>query len=205
MLAFLGWNPGDAEEYLSLEQLVAKFSLDRVSKNGARFDPEKAKWFNHIHLANAPVEQLVPYLLAQQQGHGITITEERAAQAIKLVQERLTLLTDLWKETDYFWVAPASYEEKALKKHCNEQTPNYIEAMRTVVANCMPLEAETLESALKTHITENSLPMGKVMNALRLALVGESRGIDVATIMAFLGKEETLRRIDAFLAFLGNK
>ena len=205
MLAFLGWNPGDTEEYLSLEQLVAKFSLDRVSKNGARFDPEKAKWFNHIHLANAPVEQLVPYLLAQQQGHGITITEERAAQAIKLVQERLTLLTDLWKETDYFWVAPASYEEKALKKHCNEQTPNYIEAMRMVVANCMPLEAETLESALKTHITENSLPMGKVMNALRLALVGESRGIDVATIMAFLGKEETLRRIDAFLAFLGNK
>lgn len=202
MLAFLGWNPGDAEEFLSLEQLIEKFSLERVSKNGARFDPEKAKWFNHVHLANAPAERLMPYFEAQLQEHGVEVDSERKLQAIKLVQERLTFLGDLWKETDYFWIAPTAYEEKAVKKHCNEQTPSYLQAILSLVANINPLQAEPLEATTKEHITANSLPMGKVMNALRLALVGESRGIDVATIIAFVGKEEAMRRIEAFVAFL---
>jgi len=203
MLAFLGWNPGDEEEFLSLDQLIAKFSLERVSKNGARFDPEKAKWFNHIHLTNTPAKCLVPYLMAQQKEHGIEVNNGRAEHAVMLVQERLTLLSDLWKETDYFWIAPTTYEEKAVKKHCNEQTTSYMAAMLAIVANSTPLEAETLEIALKEHITANNLPMGKVMNALRLALVGESRGIDVATIIAFVGKEEAMRRIETFISFLG--
>ena len=118
------------------------------------------------------------------------------------MQERLTFLGDLWKETDYFWIAPTAYEEKAVKKHCNEQTPSYLQAILSLVANINPLQAEPLEATIKEHITANSLPMGKVMNALRLALVGESRGIDVATIIAFVGKEEAVRRIEAFVAFL---
>lgn len=203
MLAFLGWNPGDEEEFLSLGQLIAKFSLERVSKNGARFDPEKAKWFNHIHLANTPAKCLAPYLMAQQKEHGIEVSSERTEHAVMLVQERLTLLSDLWKETDYFWIAPTTYEEKAVKKHCNEQTTSYMEAVLAIVANSTPLRTETLETALKGHITANNLPMGKVMNALRLALVGESRGTDVATIIAFVGKEEAMRRIETFISFLG--
>ena len=187
---------------MSLEQLIEKFSLERVSKNGARFDPEKAKWFNHVHLANAPAERLMPYFEAQLQEHGVEVDSERKLQAIKLVQERLTFLGDLWKETDYFWIAPTAYEEKAVKKHCNEQTPSYLQAILSLVANINPLQAEPLEATIKEHITANSLPMGKVMNALRLALVGESRGIDVATIIAFVGKEEAMRRIEAFVAFL---
>lgn len=202
MLAFLGWNPGDAEEFLTLEQLVRKFSLERVSKNGARFDPEKAKWFNHLHLAHTPAEQLVPYLLEELKAHGYEGIPERAVEAVKLVQERLTFLGDLWKETDYFWQAPTTYEEKAIKKHCNEQTPSFMESVLALITSQPSLEAEQLGNTLKSHITENNFPMGKVMNALRLALVGESRGIDVATIIAFIGQAETQHRIEAFITYL---
>ncbi|MGP1362506.1 MAG: glutamate--tRNA ligase, partial [Bacteroides sp.] len=104
--------------------------------------------------------------------------------------------------TDYFWFAPSTYEAKAVAKHTNEHTPEYLTTIRNVVDTCLTFTEETLENAIKAHIAEQNFPMGKVMNSLRLALVGESRGINVAAIMAFLGKEATLQRIDAFVRSL---
>ena len=198
MLALLGWNPGNEQELFTMDELIAKFSLERVSKNGARFDPEKAKWFNHAHLANASVGALYPYYAELLAEHGITATKERATDAIQLVQDRLTFLSDLWQETDYFWIAPSAYDEKAVKKHCNEHTPDYLAAVCQLIEASETLAVEALETQIKAYITANELPMGKVMNALRLALVGASRGIDVATIIVVVGKEEALRRIRAF-------
>lgn len=202
ILAFLGWNPGSDQEYLTLEQLIEKFSLERVSKNGARFDPEKAKWFNHIYIAHTPAKQLYTYYEPQLAEHQVSTTREKAIEAIALVQDRLTLLSDMWKETDYFWFAPSTYEAKAVAKHTNEHTPEYLTTIRNVVDTCLTFTEETLENAIKAHIAEQNFPMGKVMNSLRLALVGESRGINVAAIMAFLGKDATLLRIDAFIRSL---
>ena len=198
MLALLGWNPGNEQELFTMDELVAKFSLERVSKNGARFDPEKVKWFNHAHLANASADDLYPNYAELLAEHGITATKERATDAIRLVQARLTFLSDLWQETDYFWIAPSAYDEKAVKKHCNEHTPDYLAAVCQLIEASETLAVEALETQIKAYITANELPMGKVMNALRLALVGASRGIDVATIIVVVGKEEALRRIRAF-------
>lgn len=195
MLAFLGWNPGDEQEFLPLEALIAKFSLERVSKSGARFDPEKAKWFNHQHLAEAAPETLLPYFQTECAKQGVEIAPERALAAIALVKNRLNFTQDLWTETDYFWVAPTGYDEKAVKKHTPAELLPHLEAIAESLRSLPTFTTETVDAALKAYIEAHGLPMGKVMNSLRLALVGASRGIHVGEMIAFLGAAESLERI----------
>lgn len=202
MLAFLGWNPGDDQEFLHLDELVAKFSLERVSKSGARFDPEKAKWFNHMHLAEAAPETLLPYFQTLATQHGIDVPPERALLAIALVKNRLNFTSDLWDETDYFWSAPTSYEEKAVKKHTTPDSSQQLVQLTELLRESHLFTAEAIDARLKEYIETQKLGMGKVMNTLRLALVGASRGIHVGEIIAFLGVQETGLRLQRFADFL---
>lgn len=198
MLAMLGWNPGGDREIFALEEMVQAFSLDRVSKAGARFDPEKAKWFNHEHVLRTPTAVLADYFRSQLDCAGICYSPMRAEAAIDLVKDRVALLPDLYTETDYLWRAPQSYDEKAVKKHCNADTAPRLRDLAAVLGGLQSFQGAGIADAIKAHIKAKEWPMGKVMNALRLALVGESRGVDLGEIIAFVGREEAERRINAF-------
>lgn len=203
MLALLGWNPGNEQEVFSLGQLVELFSLERVSKSGARFDPERAKWFNHAHLMLAPVDVLTRWLGQCLKGKGIEPTPERLERAVGLVRERVNLLPDLWAETDYLWQAPAAYDEKAVKKHTTPDSPAWLALLAGTLEQHPNSSADTIAEVLNSAIEVDGWPKGKVMNTLRLALVGESRGVDVASIIEFLGVGEAVKRVKALQQYLG--
>lgn len=196
MLALLGWNPGTEQEIFSLEELVEAFSIDRISKHGARFDLEKAKWFNHQYLQKLENASLTEVFLQDLKQRGIDCDVAKAETIIGLIKERCSFAKELWNNGDYFFVAPESYAEKALKKRWKEGTS---ERMIEIVSHLRELEddnwAQRAEDFLMDYIKENELNMGQIMNSIRLAVVGDTRGCSMLDIFAVLGKDESLRRI----------
>jgi glutamyl-tRNA synthetase len=197
MLALLGWNPGTEQEIFSLEELVEAFSIDRISKHGARFDLEKAKWFNHQYLQKLDNASLTEVFLQDLKQRGIDCDVAKAETIIGLIKERCSFAKELWDNGDYFFVAPESYAEKALKKRWKEGTS---ERMIEIVSHLRELEddnwAQRAEDFLMDYIKENELNMGQIMNSIRLAVVGDTRGCSMLDIFAVLGKDESLRRIE---------
>ena len=196
MLALLGWNPGTEQEIFSLEELVEAFSIDRISKHGARFDLEKAKWFNHQYLQKLDNASLVEVFLQDLKQRGIDCDVAKAEAIIGLIKERCSFAKELWDNGDYFFVAPDSYAEKALKKRWKEGTSD---RMKMIVSLLTDIEdndwAQKAEDFLMDYIKENELNMGQIMNSIRLAVVGDTRGCSMLDIFAVLGKDESLRRI----------
>lgn len=196
MLALLGWNPGTEQEIFSLEELVEAFSIDRISKHGARFDLEKAKWFNHQYLQKLENASLTEVFLQDLKQRGIECDFAKAETIVGLIKERCSFAKELWDNGDYFFVAPESYAEKALKKRWKEGTS---ERMTTIASLLRDIEndnwAQKAEDFLMDYIKENELNMGQIMNSIRLAVVGDTRGCSMLDIFAVLGKDESLRRI----------
>lgn len=196
MLALLGWNPGTEQEIFSLEELVEAFSIDRISKHGARFDLEKAKWFNHQYLQKLENASLTEVFLQDLKQRGIECDFAKAEAIVGLIKERCSFAKELWDNGDYFFVAPESYAEKALKKRWKEGTS---ERMIEIVSHLRELEddnwAQRAEDFLMEYIKTNELNMGQIMNSIRLAVVGDTRGCSMLDIFAVLGKDESLRRI----------
>ncbi len=204
MLALLGWNPGTEQEIFSMEELVAQFSLDRVSKSGARFQPEKARWFNHEYMlrkSNAELTNEFIPLLAEK---GIAWERPKIERIVGLVKERATFVGDLWELSSYFFVAPTRYDEKAAAKFWKGENPARIAILREVLAAEHDFSAAHLEAVIHGWIEAGEHPMGQVMNSLRLAIVGESKGPGIAEICEIIGKPETLFRIDQALKTLGS-
>lgn len=197
MLALLGWNPGTEQEIFSLEELVEAFSIDRISKHGARFDLEKAKWFNHQYLQKLENASLTEVFLQDLKQRGIECDFAKAETIVGLIKERCSFAKELWDNGDYFFVAPESYAEKALKKRWKEGTS---ERMTTIASLLRDIEndnwAQKAEDFLMEYIKTNELNMGQIMNSIRLAVVGDTRGCSMLDIFAVLGKEESLRRIE---------
>ena len=195
-VGLLGWNPGTEQEIFSLEELVEAFSIDRISKHGARFDLEKAKWFNHQYLQKLENASLTEVFLQDLKQRGIECDFAKAETIVGLIKERCSFAKELWDNGDYFFVAPESYAEKALKKRWKEGTS---ERMIEIVSHLRELEddnwAQRAEDFLMDYIKENELNMGQIMNSIRLAVVGDTRGCSMLDIFAVLGKEESLRRI----------
>ena len=194
-LALLGWNPGDDSEILSMDELIEKFDLSRCSKSGAKFDYEKGKWFNHKYIQEYDDERLTELLLPYLHDAGIECTREELSQVLPLVKERLTLLGDIVPEADFFFRAPTDYDPKAVKKRWKTQTPDIINRYVNLLEAQEDFTSIPLEEVTKSWIEENELGMGAVLNATRLALVGELRGPHLFDIMEVIGKEETLRRL----------
>ena len=198
-LALLGWNPGGEEELFSLKELEALFSLEGITKAGGRFDPERCKWFNqqHLHKADsALVESSLAQLLQQK---GIDNASVSTADVVGLVQDRLTLLTDLWDEAYFFFVAPVDYDEKALGKQWKEETPGILSEVIKIIENAPDEEVETLSNAITLWANENKIKLGMVMAPLRIALVGSLRGPDVFDICSAIGINNCVERINALL------
>ena len=202
MLALLGWNPGTEQEIFSMQELIDAFSLDRVSKSGARFQPDKAKWFNAQYMHRKSDAELAALFQPILREHGVEVSDEIAGRAASIMKERATFITDLWDLTSYFFIAPHEYDEKQVKKYWKGDNPAHLAEVREVLASIGDFSLENTERVVNAWIAEKGYGMGQVMNTLRLALVGAGKGPGMYDVTSFLGKEETLRRIDYLLANL---
>jgi glutamyl-tRNA synthetase len=201
-LALLGWNPGTEKEIFSMEELIEEFSLERISKSGARFDFEKAKWFNHQYIQKKSNAELANLFLPELQRQGINTTPDYLIRVISLIKERLFLLTDFWKQASYFFIHPSEYDQEAVKKRWREPAPAMIAQLREILAQESNFSAENLTKIIHEFIENNKANLGSVMNALRLCIVGGSYGPDLPLIIETIGKEATLHRIDNALTNL---
>lgn len=202
MLALLGWNPGTEQELFTMEELIAGFSLERVSKSGARFQPDKAKWFNAQYMHRLTDSELAVLYQPILRAHGIEVSDERAGRAAGIMKERAAFITDLWDLTSFFFVAPTAYEEKQARKYWKGDNPRILRELREVLAAIDDFSLEHTEQVVHGWIEQQGYSVGQVMNTLRLALVGAGKGPGMYDVTSFIGKEETLRRIDNLLANL---
>jgi len=194
-LAFLGWNPGTEQELFSLDELVTAFDIERVNKAGARFDPDKIKWFNHHYMQEQNNDELAEAFKAQRDELK-DIDVNYIAMAVNLIKERATFISDLWDLSHFFYQAPKEYDPKAYKKAIKDDTKALLEELTTVINNVEDFSVEPLQTAVKGWITSKEIGFGKVMMPLRLALVGALQGPDVFDIMFMIGKQESIQRIE---------
>ena len=199
MLALLGWNPGTEQEIFSMQELIDSFSLERVSKSGARFQPDKAKWFNAQYMHHKSDAELAALYQPILREHGIEVSDELAGRAAGIMKERATFITDLWDLTSFFFVAPTQYDEKQAKKYWKGDNPAMLRELREVLAGIDDFSLENTERIVHGWIEQKGYSLGQVMNTLRLALVGAGKGPGMYDVTSFIGKEETLRRIDNLL------
>ena len=213
MLALLGWNPGTEQEWFSLTELVDQFDLERVHKSGAKFDPEKTKWFQHHYL-----QQVDNALLANQfatiaetrskellNEPSVEIDIQKLIKIVALLKERATFVEDLWEQGDFFFIAPTRYDEKAAKKAFKEDSPVILSQVKSLLLSLDDFVPVSISKEIKGWIVANDHGFGKVMMPLRLALVGEMKGPDVFEIIFLLGLEETVSRIQYAIDHIDQK
>ena len=194
-LALLGWNDGTEQELFSLDELAEKFDLNRVHKAGAKFDPEKNKWFNHQYLQKQSDEELAKAFAPILYEKGIDVDYTTLVKIVSSIKERANFVSEFWELSDYFFVAPTSYDEKAAK-NWKEETPNLMQQVSEVLNSIDDFTSVNIETILKNWMTENEIGMGKVMQPLRLSLVGALKGPHLFDIIEMIGKEETSKRIE---------
>ncbi|MBP6425045.1 MAG: glutamate--tRNA ligase [Flavobacterium sp.] len=200
-LALLGWNDGTEKELFSLEELVQNFDLNRVHKAGAKFDPEKNKWFNHQYLmqqSDADLAKAFSPILSEK---GITVEENKLITIVSLIKERANFVSEFWELSDYFFEAPSSYDEKA-SKNWKEETPAFMQNLIVVLEGIQDYTAANIETIVKDWMTANEIGMGKIMQPFRLSLVGALKGPHLFDIAEIIGKKETIQRIQKAIATL---
>ncbi len=195
MLAFLGWNPGTEQEIFSLDELVEAFTLERVVKAGSRFDPDKARWFNHQYLQMKSSSELADQYLGILAEKGIRAEKKIVQQVVDLVKERADFVSEFWDHSYFFFAPPETYDRKVVEKRWKTETPLIMEELMTLLADVEVFLATETEIVVKKWIAEKELGMGEVMNAFRLLIVGTLKGPHLFNIIEILGKEETLNRI----------
>ncbi len=205
LLALLGWNDGSGQEIFTKEELTERFSMDRVHKNGAKFDFEKAKWFNHEWIKRMPVSGLLPILDKELNKLGIHADRNLKEQVIELVKERCTLLNDLWAHASFFFVTPVNPDISSFNAKWTEQKTMFFQGLVALFEKIAPWQAATLEHECKLLAASNNLKPGDVLLPLRVMLVGGKFGPGVFDIASLLGKEETILRISNALALLSQQ
>ena len=203
MLALLGWNPGTEKEIFSMDELINAFSIDRVGKSGSRFDPEKAKWFNHQYLQNKTNTQLAIEFREFLRARGYNFDIIRLEILAGLVKERVSFTKDIWEQTDFFFKAPEIYDQEAIKKHWKENSGLLLMELKSLLENISDFSAAATEPVVKAWIDEKGYNTGAIMNPFRLVVVGALRGPHMFDIISWIGKDETLKRIDKGLSAIG--
>jgi glutamyl-tRNA synthetase len=196
ILAFLGWNPGTEQEIFSKEELINKFSLENVGKAGARFDPEKAKWYNQQYLKNKPDNELADSFIRILNQKNVKAEKEYLVKVIGLIKERICFIAEFWEQSYYFFKAPADYDPNALKKFWQDDTPDIVFKIAALLKKASQFNASDIENTVKNFIEKNDIGFGKVMNPLRILIVGSNFGPHLFDIMELLGREEVLKRIN---------
>ena len=194
-LALLGWNDGTDQELFTLEELAEKFDLNRVHKAGAKFDPEKNKWFNHQYLQKQSDKELAEIFLSIIKEKGISVENNKLIKIVSSIKERANFVSDFWDLADYFFVEPSTYDEKA-SKNWKEETPALMKQVIEILESIEDFSSNNIETILKEWMTTNEIGMGKVMQPLRLSMVGALKGPHLFDIIELIGKEETVKRIE---------
>ena len=199
-LALLGWNDGTEKELFSLEELEQAFDLSRVHKAGAKFDPEKNKWFNHQYLIKKDDADLAELFISELEKKNIStaldVTNKTLiTRIVSLIKERAHFVSEFWDLSDYFFVAPTYYDEKA-SKNWKEDTPALMQELISVLGEIANFTSLNIETVVKDWMTKNEIGMGKVMQPFRLSLVGALKGPHLFDIVELIGKEETIKRIE---------
>jgi glutamyl-tRNA synthetase len=195
MVALLGWSPANDREILSLDDMVKEFDLHKVHKAGARFSKEKTEWFNHEYLKFKTDKEILSLLKNTDGLHLNSSTDDQLLKIISMVRERATFVKDIYRDGHFFFEAPQSYDEKAVKKAWNEDTPAVLNDFTGILNETKTFDSENLKNIIHDFAEAKGLGMGKVMMPLRLSLVGELKGPDVPDILQILGKEESTTRI----------
>jgi glutamyl-tRNA synthetase len=195
MLALLGWNPGTNQEIFSLDELVDVFTLEKVSKSGARFDFEKAKWFNQQYLRTKSTAQLADIIKPELQKQGTSVGEEKLHKIIDLVRERAIFPNDIIEEGKFLFSAQVSFDADVVAKKWNTEGAGYVQQLGDIFNGIEDFSAANTEAAFKQFLTDNGLGFGKVGPAFRIAITGVAMGPSLFEIAEILGKTEVLRRI----------
>ena len=195
ILALLGWNPGNNQELLSMDELVSLFSLEKISKSGAKFDLEKSKWFNHQYLIKRSNEELATLLLPLLANEGISAQPDVLSKVVGLVKDRAHFVKDLVPQTAYFFTAPTSYNEQVIKKRWKSDTAEHLTKIGTIISAVEPFNKTVAHDQIMEFIQTSELNMGQIMNCLRLAIVGDAMGPDLFEIVDIIGKNEVVSRI----------
>ena len=194
-LALLGWHATGDQEMYTMQELIEQFSLERVSKSGAKFDYEKGKWFNHQYLQLKSNEELAEQFMPYLEAKGLSGDKAVVAKVIGLTKDRVNFVSELWEQVNFFFVAPTEYDEKSLKKRWKEDSPKHMTEMLALLEAHEDWSAEGLDNLIMPWIAEKEYGVGIVMNAFRICLVGAARGPHIWNITDVLGKEETLKRV----------
>ncbi len=201
-LALLGWNPGTEQEMFSLDELVEAFDISRCSKAGAKFDYQKGIWFNHEYILKKSDAEIADLFAPIVANNGVDATMEQVTQVIHMMKDRVNFVKELWPLCSFFFIAPTAYDEKTKKKRWKEYSPQQMTELCDVLEGLDDFSIESQEAAVHAWIEAKEYKLGDVMNAFRLCLVGEGKGPGMFDISAFLGKEETLKRVKAALKAL---
>ncbi len=195
MLALLGWNPATDKEIYSLKELTDLFDLKKVQKGGAKFNPQKAEWFNQQHLKNLSNRKLSEYLIDKLNRENIDFEQDYVIKVVNLVKERAVFAKDLWDLSSFFFIAPKEYNKKAIKKRWKSKTPDLIKNAINYLQTIEDFTSKNLEKEFIEWIKSQEIGLGKVLNPLRLLLVGNTTGPHLFDIMSMIGKEETIKRL----------
>lgn len=202
-LALLGWNPGNDDELLSMDDLVRLFDLTKCSKAGAKFDYVKGQWFNHEYILNSDDEKLAPTFADILRDNGIEAPMESVVRVVGLMKGRVNFVKELWPLCRFFFVAPTTYDEKTAKKRWKDFSARQMSELAALLEGLSDFSMAAQEEAVNAWLAENDYKMGDVMNAWRLTLVGEGKGPHMYEISSFLGQAETLKRMRRAIEILG--
>jgi len=195
-LVLLGWNPGNDEEIMSIERMVELFSLQKIVKSGARFDMDKANWFNQQYIQSTPNESLLPHVKSVLLSHGVDRDDNYISQYIGLMKERVVRFEDFYKEGSFFFKAPIKYDEKQVKKRYNPELDVHFVSIKNLI---LATAKEALSDKVKSYLNDNDLKMGVYLPLLRIMMCGSLKGPDLFDIISLLGKDEACERIDTAL------
>ena len=194
-LALLGWNPGTEQELFSLEELVEAFDISKCSKSGAKFDYQKGIWFNHEYILRKSNEEIADLFAPIVANNGVDESMERIRTVVSLMKDRVSFVRELWDLCSFFFLPPTEYDEKTVRKRWKEYSAQQMTELAEVLEGIDDFSIEGQEPVVMKWVEDKGYKLGDIMNAFRLALVGIGKGPGMFDISAFLGKEETLRRL----------
>jgi len=194
-LAFLGWNPGTEQELFSMDQLVQAFTLERIGKAGARFDIQKAQWYNQQYLKNKPDVELRSFLFTSLKFAGIDCAEEKATRIVQVMKDRVTFPQDFWEQGKFFFIAPQTFDEQIVSKKWNDDATKVLKAYGEAIHTASPLTADSAKTIFENITASLHVKTGQVLPVLRMTMTGGASGPDLMTTLEILGNEEVENRI----------
>lgn len=201
-LALLGWNPGTEQEMFSLDELVEQFDIHKCSKSGAKFDYQKGIWFNHEYILRKSNEEIADLFAPIVANNGVDESMEHITQVVAMMKDRVSFVKELWPLCSFFFIAPTEYDQKTVKKRWKEDSAKVMGELAEVLQGIDDFSIEGQEPVVMKWVEDKGYKLGDVMNAFRLALVGIGKGPGMFDISAFLGKEETIKRLQRAIEVL---